>query len=358
MRVLFVLPGGGGGGGAHSVVQEAHGLHRLGAEVGVATTAGTLDGFLATYPEMLAGPVALHGFDGAGDLGDIARGYDLVSATTWRSAHLVAEVKARLGAAAPKAAYYIQDYEPLFNIPHTPEWEESRASYTVIPDAQLFAKTRFLCDIVTANHHRPVAKVAPSIDHETYHPGRRMGGEGAGRLRISAMLRPLTPRRAPHRTARILEMIAQAFPDQVELVVFGCAQADLDEVGIRLSPTIDNRGPLSRAGVANVLRQTDLFLDLSDFQAFGRTGLEGMACGCVPIVPLLGGSDEYLRHWINGFRVDTRSDAEVMAAVAAYVGLRPAAREGMRRAAISTALDYTVDKAAYSEYVLFSQLLA
>lgn len=357
MKAMFILPGGGGGGGAHSVVQEAHGLHRLGAEMAIATTADTLDAFLATYPELLDGPVALHAYDGADDLTDLARGHELVSATTWRSAHLLAEVRNRLGAAAPKAAYYVQDYEPLFNIPHTPEWEDSRASYTVIADAQLFAKTRFLCDIVTANHFRPVAKVLPSIDHDTYHPGRRNRPDGAP-LRISAMLRPMTPRRAPHRTARIFEQIAQAFAGQVELVVFGCGQAELDQAGIRLSPTIDNRGPLSRTGVAEVLRQTDLFLDLSDFQAFGRTGLEGMACGCAPLVPLLGGSDEYLRHWVNGFRVDTRSDAEIMAAVAGYIGLRPAARERMRQAAIATALDYTVDKAAYSEFVLFSRVLA
>jgi glycosyltransferase involved in cell wall biosynthesis len=356
MRVLFVLPGAGGSGGAHSVVQEAHGLHRLGAQVGVATTAATLDPFLTTYPEMLGGPVAVHAFEGADDLVQAARGYDLAIATTWRSAHLVAEVKSRLGAEAPRAGYYIQDYEPLFNIPHTPEWEESRASYTAIPDVQLFAKTRFLCDIVSANHHRPVAKVTPSIDHDTYHPGPRASGRK--RVTISAMLRPLTPRRAPHRTARILEMLVQAFPDQVDVVVFGCAQSELDDAGVRLSPSIDNRGPLSRTGVAEVLRQSDMFLDLSDFQAFGRTGLEGMACGCVPLVPLLGGSDEYLRHWINGFRVDTRSDAEIMGAVASYVGLRPSARERMRRAAIATALDYTIDKAAYSEFELFTEILA
>lgn len=355
MRVLFVLPGAGGGGGSHSVIQEAHGLHRLGAEVGVCTTSATLDPFLATYPEMQNGPVALHGFQSADEIVDVARAYDLAVATTWRSAHLVAEATSRLGAQAPRAGYYIQDYEPLFNIPHTPEWENSRASYTAIADAQLFAKTRFLCDIVSANHHRPVAKVAPSIDHDTYHPG--IGRSASGKVTISAMLRPLTPRRAPHRTVRILEMIAQTFPDQVELIVFGCAQSDLDEAGVRLSPTIDNRGPLSRAGVAEVLRQSDMFLDLSDFQAFGRTGLEGMACGCVPVVPLLGGSDEYLRHWINGFRVDTRSDAEIMAAVSAYLGLRPSARERMRRAAIATALDYTIDKAAYSEFILFTEIL-
>ncbi len=36
MRVLFILPGEGGGGGSHSVVQESHGLMRLGAEVALA----------------------------------------------------------------------------------------------------------------------------------------------------------------------------------------------------------------------------------------------------------------------------------------------------------------------------------
>jgi hypothetical protein len=40
------------------------------------------------------------------------------------------------------------------------------------------------------------------------------------------MIRPKTPRRAPRRTARILEQIAEKFDDKVELLAFGASPAN------------------------------------------------------------------------------------------------------------------------------------
>lgn len=47
-----------------------------------------------------------------------------------------------------------------------------------------------------------------------------------------------------------------------------------------------------RVAVATVLRRTDLFIDLSWWQAFGRSGLEAMACGTLSIMPLTGAASE------------------------------------------------------------------
>lgn len=166
------------------------------------------------------------------------------------------------------------------------------------------------------------------------------------------MVRPKSPRRAPKRTIRILETIASSMPG-VKVSFFGCEYHELAELGFRPSDALVNLGVLSRHRVAETLRSSDFFLDLSDYQAFGRTGLEGMACGCVPVLPVFGGTHEYAVHGVNSFVVDTRSDDDIMAAVDQFANGRPKRRLEMRDAAIETALNYSIPKAAYSEYKLF-----
>jgi glycosyltransferase involved in cell wall biosynthesis len=171
------------------------------------------------------------------------------------------------------------------------------------------------------------------------------------------MIRPKTPRRAPKRTIRILEHIAFNMGSKVEVTYFGCDDEDLKNVGLRPSPALTSLGVLDRNQVANTLRYSDMFLDLSDFQAFGRTGLEGMACGCVPVLPIFGGTGEYAQHGINSYVVDTRSDEEILSAVEQFVNGRPQRRAEMRDAGVHTSLNYSIAKAAYSEYALFREFV-
>lgn len=346
MRVIFILPGRGGGGGAHSVVQEAIGLRRLGVDVSIAGSADTLTDFRMTYPELAHHGVPNPGFSDTDRLTQIISGYDFAVATTAPSAIQLAAALANLtGSARPRGAYYVQDYEPLFFNPGTPEWEAARASYTAMPGALLFAKTEWLRSIVGENHNVTVQRVRPSLDHSIYFAGLP---EPSSVVRISAMLRPATPRRAPRRTARILERVQARWGSAVSLSAFGCEAESLRENGIALSPQVRLLGPLPRRQVAAVLRESDLFLDLSDYQAFGRTALEGMACGCVPVVPILGGSVEFARDADNALVVDTRSDEEILAAIERFVEAGPAGRKALRSAATLTALEYSVEKAAHS----------
>ncbi len=355
MRVIFVLPGRGGGGGAHSVVQETLGLQKLGVDVAIAASQDSLSVFRTTYPELEHSHVPVPTFRDDKELRERLEGYDLAIATTAPSANqLAAAISGIPDDRRPRTGYYIQDYEPLFFTPGTPEWEGSRASYTALPDCLLMAKTDWLCTTVHENHNRQVTKVSPSIDHSVYHPGARPESD---KLTITAMLRPKTPRRAPRRTVRILERLAAEYGDQLRITSFGCDRGDLELNGLKLSPGIEHSGVLSRRQVAATLRESDLFLDLSDFQAFGRTGLEGMACGCVPVLPVFGGAWEYARHRENAFLVDPRSDEAILDAVHEYVANSPAIRKQMRHAAIATALDYSIERAAFSEFEAFSAFL-
>ena len=71
-------------------------------------------------------------------------------------------------------------------------------------------------------------------------------------------------------------------------------------------------GPLTRPQVAELLGSCHVFLDASDYQAFGRTALEAMACRCPAVVPALDAAAEYAIHGKNAFVVDTDSEAEIL----------------------------------------------
>jgi len=256
----------------------------------------------------------------------------------------------------PRAAYYVQDYEPLFYAPHTDKWREAFDSYTLIPNCILFAKTDWICDIVYENHGVKVSRVQASVDHSIYSPDFSSRHEQSA-VKVVAMLRPQTPRRSPARTSRILNLIAKQYSDNVEVCVFGASNDQLDQFNVRLLPSIKNFGRLRRTEVPGVIRSADLFLDLSDFQAFGRTAIESMACGCIPIVPILGGATEFAIHGHNSFLVDTRSDSAIMDSVTTYISLTRSERIAMAFNALLTASRFTVRTAALSELALFWKAL-
>ncbi|QNM83817.1 glycosyltransferase [Sphingomonas sabuli] len=354
MRVIFVLPSAGGGGGAHSIVQEALGLNRLGVGVAIATPGNLAAQFQIRYPELARNGIGNPVYGSTEALGDIIRDYDLAIATTALSVSVVAQARDHSKNTRLKLAYYIQDYEPLFYPPGSREWTEASKSFERLKGGLLFAKTDWLCSVVEANHNIHVRRVKASIDHDVYFPVDR---PLYGTMRITAMVRPKTPRRAPKRTIRILEQLAFTYGSKVEISYFGCDAEELASTGLRPSDALQPLGVLDRHQVSSTLRYSDMFLDLSDFQAFGRTGLEGMACGCVPVLPVFGGSGEYAVHGVNSFVVDTRSDDEILNAVDQFVDGRPQRRQEMRDAAIHTALDYSIARAAYSEYELFRDFI-
>ena len=351
--VLFVLPTRGGNGGANSVVQEASALARMGCHVGIAVQKKQLNDFRNSYPELASGRVRLHSFTDAKDLGDAFGSYKLVVATIYSSVPLIAEAiatsKSRI-----KVAYYVQDYEPLFHEVDSPGWRMARESYRHIPNATLFAKTQWLQDIVERNHGVRPEKVAASIDHGIYYPDLTYSRDT---LTVVAMLRPHTPRRGPQRTGRVMARLAAELPN-TRLRVFGCDDNALREAGIELPRQVENMGRLKRTDVPDLLRQSDLFIDASDYQAFGRTGLEAMASGCVPILPVFGGAWDYAVHEKNSFLVDSRSDEAFLNVVNQFATMPEVYRGDMRRRALATAATYSVTAAALSELSIFENILS
>jgi GT2 family glycosyltransferase/glycosyltransferase involved in cell wall biosynthesis len=347
-RILFLLPVAGGGGGCHSVVQEAAAMRQLGVDAKIAIRRQNLDRFLATYRGVPDHDTLFEPYSGD-EILELAGGYSVVVATIFKSVALLRRIVLAHPAVLP--AYYVQDYEPIFFDKGTAEHEEALASYTLVPGALLFAKTQWLVDVVRDRHGVHVEKVVPSLDHAVYRPVPRPAAPGLP-VRICAMVRPSTPRRAAPRTMRVLKAIKERYGDLVSVHIFGSANDDPAFLPLANLLVGQNHGVLDREGVAAVLANNEIFVDLSDYQAFGRTGLEAMACGCAVVNPLEGGAAEYCVDGENSLLVDTTDEEACVAAIGRLVedeGLRKRlAAEGQR-----TAQRYTPLRAAESELAVF-----
>jgi len=251
----------------------------------------------------------------------------------------------------------VQDYEPFFTAPYMAG--EAIASYTALADMLLFAKSHWLCNVVAERHGLFVEKVEASIDRDLFWPREGHAETGtparAGPLRVLAMLRPRTARRQPLGTAAVLEGLLERFPDEVSFSTFGCYEDELREI-LPGAPHILERhlGVLTRLQVAERLRDTDVFLDMSVYQAFGRTALEAMACGATAVVPCVGGAWEFVQHERNALAVDTFGPAGALEALGALVRDR-ALLHRLKQGAVATAARYSNVRAALSEYLAFER---
>ena len=350
MAVLFVLPVRGGSGGANSVVQEVAGMRCLGVDARIAVDARHAESMGRFYADVLE-PASRIAFASDAELLSAAEDFDVIVATLFSTPALIAPVAARW----PEKAYvyYVQDYEPWF----FPTDRESRAaaldSYTRVPNMVLMAKTDWICRTVRERHDVPVFRVAPSLDHDVFYSTVRPRG---GPITLSAMIRPATPRRAPLRTLRVLGELAHRF-EGLRILLFGCEADALEglvgtDADLSLDFDFENRGILTRREVAGLLRQADIFIDLSDYQAFGRSGLEAMACGCATVLPARGGADEYAVHGENAFLVDTTSFEDMTSTIARLIEDRTL-REKIKERALATAAGYSILRASLSELAVF-----
>jgi GT2 family glycosyltransferase len=348
LSVDFILPGlgAGGSGGSHSIYQEVRGLRRLGVKARILLAKQAWQRALEAYDdaEELFVP-----YEDLTALIEKTTGADVISATHYKSIPLLAGVRERREDFLP--AYYVQDYEPFFSPRGSANLQEALDSYTAIPDCLLFAKTHWLCNIVSERHGIPVAKVEPSLDADLFRPSGERRQDGP--LRVAAMLRPRTPRRQPTVTIAVLEELRSRLGPELEVETFGCTDEEAGQLTDSRHLLSNHRGLLSREDVARLLGRSDVFLDMSIYQAFGRTALEAMACGCTAVVPRLGGVWEFADDGANAAAVDTSTPRGAVEAIAALAGDRECLRN-RQAAARQTAARYSIDRAALSEYLLFS----
>ena len=345
MKVLFLLPVSGGGGGVHSIVQETLGMRSLGVYARVAVPAKHKTKFELAYPNNW--DQVFYFFKNEDDIKLYASKFDVAVATIFTSVQLLEKIVLSSPDIIP--AYYIQDYEPWFCDVGTDLYKEALKSYTRVPNMKCFAKTNWICEIVNDKHGIKVDKVIPSIDREVYYPSV-LDEKTSDVLTISAMIRPKTPRRSPELTMRVLKQIGDDFGVKVKILIFGCDNNDPFFTEHNWNFDYTNYGHITREEVSDILRKSDIFLDLSEYQAFGRTGLEAMACGCVPVLPSIGGVYEYAINDINSLIVDTKPDSELNIIHAINDLINNISKvDKMKNNGLSTANNYSIESAAKSE---------
>jgi len=386
-------------GGWISVVNQAYGLRLRGVCARVAVSAWTRPTFVANFAAKLADhPDLVLAYDDAARtpvdvataLYDAYGSFDVVVATLFTTVEAISY----LARCYPRVqtAYFIQDYEAKFDALTTAQERDALESYTLVEGMLLFAKTAWLQRTVADRHNVTVHKVQASLDLQVFDQARlrtvvadpfslstttppgdgsSLGGglfrSGAPDVvRVVAMIRPSTPRRNPEATLRVLYEVRRALGgDRVEVHTFGCAHDELDEfldtqhhheqhvtlaaaatgVGggdddlrVLFSRSVAaHHGTLARDQVAALFAASDIFLDMSHWQAFGRTGLEAMAAGCVPVLPAASGAEEYARHQVNAV---LHKHVDAVARLTTLASRPRSALNAMRRQALATAAGY------------------
>jgi GT2 family glycosyltransferase len=301
-RVLFLLPIAAPGGGGNVVITEALAMRSMGVDVGIFNLEAHRRTFEDGYPKL--GIPVLYGE--REDLATFGSEYDAIIATLYTSVEWLKDLIAP--GRRPVRGYYVQDFEPYLFRPGTEAFQAAMASYLLLPDLVRVTKTEWTRQEVKAQIGAECTLVGPSVNIDLFRPRPRCRPVSPeDRIRIVAMVRPSTPRRAPKLTMELLRQTSQRYGDRVEIIIFGTS---LDDPGFHKLPrgfAWSLAGVLNQNQVARLLNEADVFVDFSSHQAMGLTALEAMACGVGVIVPERGGAVDFARHEENSLVVDTSS---------------------------------------------------
>jgi len=353
--VLFLLPDVSPGGGSHSVSHAAAHMRAFGLPAAVAVAQSERPSVEAHYGDIAD---TFLFYQDRADLDAQAQDFAIIVATLFTTVPTAIHLAG--SGTRGMAAYYVQDYEPYFlDYPPADPVGDPRtralraaavASYTLDPSAVLFAKTDWLCREVERETGAQVDRVEAGIDLDMFGPGQSQSGP----VNVCAMIRPYSGYRAPELTMRLLKRLKQCFGDAVHPIVFGCDPEDPAFLTYERDFDHENVGVVGREGVAGVFARSHVFIDASAWQGFGRTGVEAMAAGCVPVVPLRGGGVDYAVDGENSLVVDTRDENAIFRAASRLI-TDQSYRQQLACNGLQTARRYTMGKNALSIYVLLAR---
>jgi GT2 family glycosyltransferase len=340
-RVVYVLEKFALSGGVLSVVQLVNRLTLLGWDAKIATHHDHDQQYLPAYM-LYHHPYV---FPTAEAMIQHFPEADIVVATLWSTAFKVRRIlQERLPQAIP--FYFIQDDETRFF--HELD-QEGRSkvleSYDLIPEK--IAKSDWLQGLLRERGH-DCHKVRLGLDLDVFYPEASPVDRP---LRILGMARPRTPRRGFAELVAAMREIKRRRP-QVEVAFFGCE--NLADYGLDFEYA--DLGVVPNDRLRRVYGSSAILLDLSEFQGFGRMGLEAMACGCAAVLTKFGGIGEYARHERNCLSVDPANFGETMAAIERLVDDREL-RMRLAEQGLATAQEFDCDLEARSTSRLFAGAL-
>jgi len=313
-------------GGGLLIISEAAAMQKMGVDVQFLNFYSQQADFERAYPD---NPIPVIYISQPSDIPTICQNFDAVIAT----AYFTVEWLKPLENQKIKLAYYIQDFEPYFFIDKPAQyglfWKSAWIRRKVsgyffrknkdFREAWLsyFAKNLILFTKTTWNQREVFYQTGklPHIVGISYDCDRFFKQEKLqlNQINISSMIRPNTPRRNATFTMNILEKIAQKYGEKVKLFLFGIDKEH--SYWKQFDFPFQNLGALTADEVANLLNNSDIFIDFSRHQAMGLTALEAMACKNAVIIPKIGGAHDFATHLETALMVDTSNSKACLKAL-------------------------------------------
>jgi GT2 family glycosyltransferase/glycosyltransferase involved in cell wall biosynthesis len=298
-RVTYVLEKFSISGGVLSVVQLVNRLCLLGWDAKIATHHDHNQEHLHAYM-LYHHPYV---FPSADAMIENFPESDIVVATLWSTAEKVDRIIQKMPHAVPW--YFVQDDETgFFHGKDTHGRQRVVDSFGLVPNK--IVKSQWLHDrLEDYGHSSEIVPVGFDLDSfYSYRPHEDRP------MRILAMARPRTPRRGFERLVRALRIVKAERPE-VEIAFFGCPNIEI--YGLDFEHT--DLGEVPNERLRELYNSSQIVLDLSDYQALGRIGLEAMACGAATVLTRFGGINEYIRDGENTLAVDPYDEPKTIEAV-------------------------------------------
>ena len=310
-RVLFFLPTADAGGGSNVVISEALALISMGVDACLVNYTSNQSSFEYSYPTISIPRVYV---SNDSELRKLACEFDAVIATVNTTVHSLAALATSTSISPnPVIGYYVQDFEPMFYEEGSRNYIAALHSYGLIKGMQHLTKTYWNQQILQEKTGVNSIVIGPSFDASLFRPRPRQEVSWPDRpLRIVAMVRPNTPRRAPLLTMQVLRDAYRKYGQKIDIVLFGEESENPDFLALPRDFNWRNLGKQTSSQLALLFNESDIFVDFSEYQAMGLTALEAMACGVAVIVPQKGGAASFAVHEKNALFVDSSSHTECM----------------------------------------------
>ena len=282
------------------------------------------------------------------ELFGLTRIYNVIIATSCSSINELEKIWKYHPSILP--AYYARDYDLLSFETNSSQRESAFQSYTRIPEIILFTRTEWIRQEIQKNHHLRVHKLSPSLDQTLFHAKWRRKRTKV--VRIVAMVQLSAARHKPYRTLRLLKRLKDHYSDKIDIRIFGSDSREFNDAKVMPNIGSINYGLLDQRRIASLLRDSDLFVELSEYQIFDQITLEAMACGLATILPKQAMREGFVQNMENSVIVDNNDEDACFRIVGKLIEDRDLRKQLQERAAL-TSLHFPISRGTLSSLILF-----